>query len=91
MGLREEDYPPEDVEVFSDNWDCFRVFDSMGTQWRVGMSGPTGLDYNVLPICLKSLGIKKKQLKNILPELRVMESEALKVMAEDRKRSQNKK
>ena len=90
MGLRPEDYPEEDVEVFEDNWDAFRVFDCMATQWRVGMSGPTGLDYNVIPMCLDSLGFKKKQLKLILPDLRVLESEALKVMAEDRKRKQPK-
>jgi len=56
----------------------------MSTQWRVGGFGATGLDYNVIPMVAKSLGIRKKEISEILPDLRVMEAEALKVMIEQR-------
>lgn len=59
----------------------------MSTQWRSSGGGPTGLDYNVIPLVAKSLGIKKKKISDILPNLRVMEAEALKVMIEDREKN----
>lgn len=45
----------------------------MKTQWRVGASGPTGLDYNVLftLMTLKNVGVE------ILDDIRIMESAAL--------------
>lgn len=54
----------------------------MGTQWRVGPGGPSGLDYTVVPITASMLGIKRRDLPDIFPDLRVMEVEALAVMAE---------
>lgn len=88
FGLTKEDIPDEVVEVFPDNWKAFLTFDSMSTQWRVGGLGATGLDYSVLPLVCSSVGIKKKEIPEILQDLRVLESEALKVMIEQR---ENKK
>lgn len=84
FGLSKEDMPDEAVEVFPDNWDAFLVFDGMSTQWRTGAVGATGLDYNVIPLVAKSIGVRKKELGSILQDIRVMESEALKVMIEER-------
>lgn len=77
--------------MFEDNWDAFLVFDSMATQWRIGVGGPTGLDYNVIPMILQSLELEEVAIKEIFPSLRVMESEALTVMAEERERDAKKK
>lgn len=55
----------------------------MGTQWRIGMGVPTGLDYNALPVVAKSLGIKLE--KEVFDGVLVMESEALSVMDKKRK------
>ncbi len=88
FGLTKEDIPDEIVEVFADNWQAFLTFDSMSTQWRSSGMGATGLDYNVLPLVSKSVGLKKKDLPYILQDFRVLESEALKVMFEQR---ENKK
>lgn len=84
FGLSKEDIPDEIIEVFPDNWDSFLVFDGMSTQWRAGAMGATGLDYNVIPLVAKSIGVKGKEVSYILPDIRVMESEALKVMIEER-------
>jgi len=84
FGLSKEDMPDEVVEVFPDNWDSFLTFDGMSTQWRTGAVGATGLDYNVIPLVAKSIGVRKKDLGSILQDIRVMESEALKVMIEER-------
>jgi len=54
----------------------------MATQWRVASGGPSGLDYTAIPATAAMLGIKRRDLTDIFPDLRVMEVEALAVMAE---------
>lgn len=53
-----EEIPVEDVMVWDINWDAFRVFNELNTQWRIGgMGSATGLDYNVIPTVGKMLGL----------------------------------
>lgn len=70
------------VEVLPDIWPAFALFNGLSTQWRVGVGGPTGLDYGVVREVAAILGIKKKHITTIFPDLQVMEAEALAVMAE---------
>lgn len=65
--------------VWPQNWNTVMLFLAMQTQWRVGMSGATGLDYAALPVIAKGEGIRLKPSR--IAGLRVMESEALKQMA----------
>lgn len=55
----------------------------MDTQWRVGVTGPTGLDYGVLPTVLRLMGVQRSQWPWIWDALRVMERAALEAMHED--------
>lgn len=73
-----------EVDVFPENWKTVEVFASVMTQWRIGMSGPTGLDYAVLPGVMGMLGIGRGDRKDVFDGVRVMESEALKVLSEKR-------
>lgn len=82
LGLTQADIAEEEVEVWPDAWPAFRLFDAMGTQWRVGPGGASGLDYTAIPATASMLGIKRRELTYIFPDLRVMEVEALAVMAE---------
>lgn len=61
-----------------------QLFIAAGTQWRVGMSGATGLDYTALAVVAKAMGIKLTAAR--LEGLRTMEGEALRVMGEKRER-----
>ncbi len=45
----------------------------MQTQWRTGMSGPTGLDYNTLFTYME----RKNLSIDLLDDIRIMESAAL--------------
>jgi len=72
----------EDVEVWPDNWPVFRLFNALGTQWRTGAGGATGLDYTSIRDVASYIGIKKRQIPELFPDLQVMEAEALAVMAE---------
>lgn len=86
FGFSPEDYD-ETVEVWPDNWPSFLVMDAMGTQWRTGACGATGLDYGVLPNVMKLVGIPAKDRPGVFRDIRVMESEAIAVMAEARDNS----
>ena len=74
-------------EVWPDNWQAFLVMDSMGTQWRTGACGATGLDYGVLPKVMTLVGVPAKDHPGVFQDIRVMESEAIAVMAEARDNS----
>lgn len=72
------------IDVFPENWQTVEVFASVMTQWRIGMSGPTGLDYAVLPGVMQMMGVARKEQMEVFNGVRVMESEALKVLSEKR-------
>lgn len=58
------------------------MFVALGTQWRTGMGGPTGLDYAVLPSVLRLQGVPRAAWPDTFECIRVMEGEALRVMHE---------
>jgi len=61
------------VEVWEENTEVFMLFATMQTQWRTGMSGPTGLDYNVLFTYME----RKNLSIDLLDDIRIMESASL--------------
>lgn len=69
--------PPEVWECNKKSW---LLFLAMQTQWRVGMNGATGLDYTVLPIVARQIGIRLKPPR--FADIQAMEGEVLKVFAE---------
>ncbi|WP_192560930.1 DUF1799 domain-containing protein [Pseudomonas allokribbensis] len=83
FGFSAEDYGDE-CEVWADNWPAFCLFNALSTQWRTGACGATGLDYASIRDVSGFLGIKKKQIGEIFPDLQVMEAEALLVMSESK-------
>lgn len=67
--------PKQDLcYLWPDNVDTFNVWSQLQTQWRVGMSGATGLDYTAVAAYLRDVvGIKKKDLPERFAEIRAME------------------
>lgn len=76
-GFTEADMAALPVEVWPDNMDAVKVFSAMGTQWRTGMSGVTGLDYAVLPSVLRLTAVPRADWPAVFDDLRVMEGAAL--------------
>lgn len=70
------------AEVWPDNWQAVSAFIALGTQWRVGPGGPTGLDYTAIPVVLRALRVKRADHSDVFDALRVMEIEALSIMRE---------
>jgi hypothetical protein len=68
------------VEVWPENWQTVDLFIAIATQWRIGMGGPKGLDYNVLFRMIDNLGLPSNDWKVAFDDIRVMESAALESM-----------
>lgn len=82
LGLTLDDIETEDVEVWPDAWPAFCLFEALGTQWRLGPGGPSGLDYAAIPGTAKMIGLKHHEVPEAFSDPRVMENEAFSVMAE---------
>lgn len=84
FGLTKADIPEDEYDVWPDNWPAFLLFEAMSTQWRVGIGGATGLDYNALPPVASMLGMKRREIPEVFHDIRVMEAEAMLVMSESK-------
>jgi hypothetical protein len=68
------------VEIWPDNAQAVNVFIAMSTQWRSGFAGPTGLDYNALPVVMRLAGVPAGERSEVFDALRVLEDAALETM-----------
>lgn len=60
----------------------FALFCELRTQWRMGMSGPTGLDYSAMYRELDEQGFTGEERDLLKQDVRVMEGAALAAMYE---------
>lgn len=63
------------------NWRAFTFFTELGTQWRVGMAGATGLDYPAVLALMALHEIPQDERGALMDDIRVLEAAALKQMA----------
>ena len=77
LGKTEDTYWPENAQAIY-------LFIQLLTQWRVGMSGPTGLDYAAVYPLLDRKATDPDEWDQLFDDLRVMESAALEAIAENR-------
>ncbi len=75
-GFTVADYE-ESIEVWPENWQAFQIFGQMGTQWRVGFNGPTGLDYQTLFEILDRYSLDGDEWWQMFDDIRLCESKAL--------------
>lgn len=59
-----------------------QLFMRCATQWRTSMAGITGLDYNVVMRFMDRLDLPGDEWDDMIDCIRVLESEALKVIRE---------
>ena len=79
-----DDYHGEQasIEIWPENETAVSLFERVQTQWRVGMAGPTGLDYPGVEVVMRLLA--PEEPLDTLDRVRVMEHEALSVFRENR-------
>lgn len=80
----EDDEDDQASGIWPDNWPAVRVFGAMGTQWRTGVAGATGLDYSALQAVYRLTETPEVDQPEIFDALQIMEDEALKAMQEHR-------
>jgi hypothetical protein len=83
-GFTPEDYEAEEIEIWAENADAFRLFRRLRTQWRVGVAGATGLDHGVLFQHLAVRNLGAEECDDIVDDVVVMEEAALAAMRKDR-------
>jgi hypothetical protein len=84
-GLAPEDFANDIPTIWEESYQSFIVFSAMSTQWRIGMSGATGLDYCALREIWQRLKIPLSNRDEVFSDLQVMESEVLELMRKERK------
>jgi hypothetical protein len=80
LGFAPDEFEEIAVNVWPENVAVLNVFLSMWTQWRVGFSGPYGLDYAALPAVMDITNVPTVDRADIFESLRVMEREAISLM-----------
>ena len=81
IGLCREDVEDTSViEIWPENLLAFDVFNKMRSQWNVGMSGASSLNYASLPLAFKRCKVSKKQFDEVFDSIQIMESTALNKM-----------
>lgn len=81
--MKPEDFGPEVVEVWPDNWVTTQLFAALSTQWNVGMGGVVGLRYEAIPVARACFHISDEDWPDTFHDLRVMEAAAVKVLREN--------
>lgn len=69
-----------ELEIFPENWQPVQIFIAMQTQWRTGMSGPIGMDYQALAVVMELYEVADR--KDCFSAVRTMEIETLAAIAE---------
>lgn len=81
MGLKLEDAPDNDCDVWPENWQAARCFIALGTQWRVSPAGRAyGLDYAAVPVVLRLNGVARGECPDVFQSIQVMEAAYLEAM-----------
>lgn len=77
----------EPVFLWPENLLAWQCWMAVQTQWRVGMGGPTGLDYAGVRAFLDLAGLRKKDRLEVFAGLAAMERATLEVWAERSRKS----
>ena len=78
--MRPEDFPVAVIDLWPENVLPKDVFEAMGSQWRIGFAGPTGLDYGALTGVMRILRVPPDDEIDVFDAVRVMEGAALTMM-----------
>lgn len=79
-GLLPEDFGDTSLALWPENDEPINLFCSVSTQWRVGMAGPTGLDYTALFARMDRRGYDADTYERLFQDIRVIEAEALTII-----------
>ena len=81
-GFVPTDYELDDVEVWPENWQAWTLFTDMRTQWRVGFSGRTGLDYTPMFALMDRMHLSDDDWRELFDDVKVLEASAMRAVRE---------
>ena len=80
-GFTIDDYADDEpIELWPENERAINLFTSLSTQWRIGMSGATGLDYSPFFTRMDRMRLSDDDYEILFDDIRIIESEALQIM-----------
>lgn len=65
------------AQVWPENWQAWRLFESLATQWRASAGGVIGLDYAVMTEEIRLLRLTDAEQAKLRGDIRVLEVAAL--------------
>jgi uncharacterized protein DUF1799 len=81
-GVKPEDWPEPEVDLWPENWAPIQLFTTISTQWRTGAAGAIGLDYNIVFHELDRKGLSGQDYEEMMHAIRDIEEAALQVLHE---------
>lgn len=75
-------YTPIPFKVYRSNWDTVQLFLALRTQWMVGMSGPTGINYVAIEPTARLMDLQVTP--EIFNGIRLMEGSAMETMRDQK-------
>ena len=83
-GFTPADYETDPVDLWPENWEVFQFFSGrLGTQWRFGPAGPTGLDYSPAFVLMDRMNLQGRAWDDFFSDLQHLEQQALAAMNAD--------
>ena len=82
--MTRDDVEGEPLGVWPENWPIVNLFSRLSTQWRVGFSGPTGLDYGAAWLLIDRMRLPDAEADEMFDGVQVMERAAMDAMNENR-------
>lgn len=76
--------------LWTENVPAWNAWLAVQTQWRVGMAGATGLDYQGVRAALDEMGLDPEQRRSIFCSLQACERAALEAWDEQREQRQRR-
>ena len=67
------------LEIWAENWRAVEIFADLRTQWNMTQFGCVGLRYVAMPFVFAAHGVAQCDHLEVLRDMVVMESEALKI------------
>ena len=77
FGLTPDDVAAEPIDIWPEHVTAFELFNFMGTQWRIGMCGPSGLDCGVMYQKMARMNLSEEAYDQLEADVMVMERTAL--------------
>jgi hypothetical protein len=68
------------VGIWPENEAAVTLFCQLGTQWRIGMGGPIGLDYGPVFALMNRMDLTRAQYDQLFSDIRELEQSALTTM-----------